>query len=126
MCTNTCMFCVVYSSIQKFTIITIMKTAIFITIIFVISILSNYLNYRTALICTRLDCFKMEKLTVSKVTDLLCAECNPDSLLTVLAGMLYCMHKFVCMCDNYMLSQRITLTELHWLRYLKISKIQAH
>ena len=49
MCTNTCMFCVVYSSIQKFTIITIMKTAIFITIIF-ISILSNYLNYRTALV----------------------------------------------------------------------------
>ena len=48
--TNTCMFCVVYSSIQKFTIITIMKTAIFITIIFVISILSNYLNYRTALV----------------------------------------------------------------------------
>ena len=49
MYTNTCMFCVVYSSILKFTIITIMKTAIFITIIFVISILSNYLNYRTAL-----------------------------------------------------------------------------
>ena len=49
MYTYTCMFCVVYSSIQKFTIITIMKTAIFITIIFVISILSNYLNYRTAL-----------------------------------------------------------------------------
>ena len=49
MYTNTCMFCVVYSSIQKFTIITILKTAIFITIIFVISILSNYLNYRTAL-----------------------------------------------------------------------------
>ena len=49
MYTNTSMFCVVYSSIQKFTIITIMKTAIFITIIFVISILSNYLNYRTAL-----------------------------------------------------------------------------
>ena len=47
MYTNTCMFCVVYSSIQKFTIITIMKTAIFITIIFVILILSNY---RTALI----------------------------------------------------------------------------
>ena len=38
----------------------------------------------------------MEKLTVSKITDLLCAECNPDSLLTVLAGMLY-MHKFVHM-----------------------------
>ena len=50
MYTNTCMFCVVYSSIQKFTIITIMKTAIFITIIFLISILSNYLNYRTALV----------------------------------------------------------------------------
>ena len=49
MYTNTCMFCVVYSSIQKFTIITIMKIAIFIMIIFVISILSNYLNYRTAL-----------------------------------------------------------------------------
>ena len=67
---------------------------------------------------------------MSKVTDLLCAECIPDNLLTVLAGMLYCMHKFVhmyvYMCDNYMLSQRITLTELHCLRYLKISKIQAH
>ena len=66
----------------------------------------------------------MEKLTVSEVTDLLRAEGIPDSLLTVLAGMLYCMHKFVhmyiYMCDNYILSQRITLTELHWLRYLKI------
>ena len=50
MYTNTCMFCIVYSSIQKFTIITIMKTTIFILIIFVISILSNYLNYRTALV----------------------------------------------------------------------------
>ena len=39
----------------------------------------------------------MEKLTVSEVTDLLRAEGIPDSLLTVLAGMLYCMHKFVHM-----------------------------
>ena len=68
----------------------------------------------------------MEKLTVSEVTDLLRAEGIPDSLLTVLAGMLYCMHKFVhmyvYMCDNYILSQGITLTELHWLHYLMILK----
>ena len=66
MCTNTCMFCVVYSSIQKFTIITIMKTAIFITIIFVISILSNYLNYRTALPCTISMC--MHALGIAKLS----------------------------------------------------------
>ena len=36
----------------------------------------------------------MEKLTVSEVTDLLRAAGIPDSLLTVLAGMLYCMDKF--------------------------------
>ena len=34
---------------------------------------------------------------MSEVTDLLRAEGIPDSLLTVLAGMLYCMHKFVHM-----------------------------
>ena len=35
---------------------------------------------------------------MSEVTDLLRAEGIPDSLLTVLAGMLYCMHKFgTCM-----------------------------
>ena len=34
---------------------------------------------------------------MSEVTDLLHAEGIPDSLLTVLAGMLYCMHKFVHM-----------------------------
>ena len=66
MYTNTCMFCVVYSSIQKFTIITIMKTAIFITLIFVILILSNYLNYRTALICY----YSMCKVHCSNYTDL--------------------------------------------------------
>ena len=40
-----------YSSMQKFTIIMIIKTAIFITIMLIILILpiSNYLNYRTAL-----------------------------------------------------------------------------
>ena len=39
-----------YSSIQKFTIITIINTVVFITITFIISILSSYLNYRTAFI----------------------------------------------------------------------------
>ena len=38
---------------------------------------------------------------MSEVTDLLRAEGIPDSLLMVLAGMPYCMHK----CDNYMLLQ---------------------
>ena len=39
----------------------------------------------------------MEKLTVSQVTDLMWAEGISDSLLTDLAGMAYCMHKFVHM-----------------------------
>ena len=38
-----------YSSIQKFTIIAIIKTVIFITIKFSVSILSYYLDYCTAL-----------------------------------------------------------------------------
>ena len=51
----------------------------------------------------------MEKLTVSEVTDLLCAEGIPDSLLTILAGMSYYMHKFVHMYihmwDNYIFTE---------------------
>ena len=41
--------CVVYSSIQKFKIITIIKTIIFITLKFIVSILPYYLDYLTAL-----------------------------------------------------------------------------
>ena len=43
------MFCIVHNSIQEFTIILIIKSIIFITIMDFISQLSNYLNYRTAL-----------------------------------------------------------------------------
>ena len=58
----------------------------------------------------------MEKLTVSEVTDLLRAEDIPHSLLTVLAGIQHtaCTSLCTCMCDYYMLSQRITLMALHW------------
>ena len=48
---------------------------------------------------------------MSEVTDLLRAEGIPDSLLTVLAGMLYCIYKFVhmyiCIHDNYFTENHI-------------------
>ena len=69
----------------------------------------------------------MEKLTVSEVIDLLRAEGSGQladcfSWYAILHAQV-CAH--VCMCDNYMLSQRITLTELHWLRYLKIQALNT-
>ena len=105
MFTNTCMFCVVYSSIQKFTIITIMKTAIFITIIFVISILSNYLNYCTALLpmlVTNID----SKLIISIslviqisvnliVNQSLMLGCNPDYRVQPRKNYIYCDHEII-------------------------------
>ena len=48
-----------------------MKTAIFITIIFVISILSNYLNYRTALIYNQYQSTRTTESTTQPI--IICA-----------------------------------------------------
>ena len=52
--TNALMFCVIYNSIQKFTIIAIIKTGIFIEMNIIVSMQLYYLNQCTALcsICT--------------------------------------------------------------------------